>query len=102
LLPARLRERQGHAALVPADERPPERDPVLLPAHLPEPVAARVLDLDDVGAVVAEERRDHGAGEERGAVDHAQPGQREGRAVRHAWRSAARASWRRNRWRARW
>ncbi len=72
LLPARVRERQRHAALVAADERPPERDAVLLPAHRAQTVPARMLDLDHVGAIVAEQGRDHRSGEERGAVDHAQ------------------------------
>ena len=43
--------------LVAVDERPPQRHAVLLPAQRPEGVAARVLDLDDVGAEVGEQRR---------------------------------------------
>jgi hypothetical protein len=38
---------------------------------LPQAVAVRVFDLDDVGSEVAEKRRDHGAGVDRGGVDDA-------------------------------
>ena len=52
-----LAEVDRDEALVAVDERPPQRDAVLLPAERPQRVAARVLDLDDVGAEVGEQRR---------------------------------------------
>src|SRR5205823_5321072 len=45
--------------------------------------AARQLDLDDVGAEVAEEGGSEGGGDDGGEVEHAEPGQRPGR---RGWR----------------
>ncbi len=57
------------------------------------PVAHRVagrrrLDLDDLGAEVAEQRADVGAGEQLAELDHAQAGER---TARHACRPALRS-----------
>jgi hypothetical protein len=77
LRPGGVGQLERHRALVAADERPPERDAVLRPAQRTQVVAGGLLDLDHVGAVVAEHRADDGTGEERRGVDHAQAVERE-------------------------
>ena len=86
LAAARVREVERHAALVAAHERPPEADALALRAEHAQRVAARVLDLDHLGAVVAEQRREQRPGDERRGVHHPQPPQRAGgrAVVRHA------------------
>ena len=67
-----LAEVDRDEALVAVDERPPERHAVLLPAERPERVPSGMLDLDDVGAEVGEQRADDRASEQDGGVDDAQ------------------------------
>ena len=75
----RLAEVDRDEPLVAVDERPPQRDAVLLPAQRPQGVAARVLDLDDVGPEVGEQRPDDRPREEHAGVDDAQSLERTGR-----------------------
>ena len=73
----RIAEVEADAALVAADHLPPETLPLALAAVPPQAVAAsRMLDLDDLGAVVAEHLAGERAGEHRGAVQNAQIGER--------------------------
>ncbi len=70
-------EVQGDRPLVAPEARPPQGDAVLRrPVGARGIGLARVLDLDDVGAVVAEDRGGQGAGEQGGDVDDPDPGQR--------------------------
>ena len=69
LLPLRGREVQRDGPLVAAEHLPPQADAVALGAVAARRVAARVLDLDHVGAEVAEHRGGERPGEEGGDVE---------------------------------
>ena len=68
-----LAEVDGHEPLVPADERPPQRDAILLPAERPERVTLGVLDLDDVRAEIREQGPDDRAREQHCGIDDLEP-----------------------------
>ena len=74
-----LAEVQGDGPLVPGDHLPPQAVPVLGQAVGAGRVAPGVLDLDDVGAPVAEQHRGDRRGVDRAQVQDPQPGQRAGR-----------------------
>src|SRR5438034_9243343 len=90
-LTARVGEIEGDRALAARVHLPPEL------AALPEPgaqgiAATRVLDLDDVGAVVGEDRRQHAAGDQTRAVDDTEARERAvhlGRVILRCWASAS-------------
>ncbi len=96
LLAARLAQVERDGALVAREHRPPER--VVVVAQAP-PLAHRVaarrrLDLDDVGAEVAEQRADERAGQELAELDRAQAGERPAGEVSRHWSPRRARPWR--------
>ncbi len=73
--PSGVREHQRDALLVAAEHLPPQPDAVRAAAVGARGVAARVLDLDHLGAEVAEQRRGQRAREEGGDVEDLQSGE---------------------------
>ena len=89
--PGRLREVERDQPLVPCKCLEPEPDPVLarpVPARRIDTV--RVLDLDHVGAVVAEHHRRERGGEERRRLDDLDPLERHLRQLAHGRSTASR------------
>src|SRR5437899_10996926 len=77
LLSGRRTEREGYRPLVPTDELPMEREAIPLKAEVTHLIpTGGVLNLDDVGAEVAEQRGDHWSGHHHPTVDHRQSGER--------------------------
>ena len=75
LLSAGLAEVQRHRPLVAGDDLPPQAVPVLVVAVGAGGVAAGVLDLDHVGAVVAQQHGGDRGGVHRAQVQHPDAGQ---------------------------
>src|SRR4029453_1839233 len=74
-LAPRMGEVQGDRALAARVHLPPELAPIAKP-RTQGIAAARGLDLDDGGAVIGEDRREHAAGDKPRAVDDPKPGER--------------------------
>src|SRR3954452_24482243 len=81
LLPLRPAEVQRDRALVAGDHLPPQAGPRAVPAVRAGRVAVRVLDLEHVGAHVAEQHRRDGRGVHRAHVEDLDPVERAGRSV---------------------